>query len=77
MSGRLTTLIRRAYEPVPVSGLLRTQLRDWCVDRVSASPEVDDQVLERIEARMASARYADVLPAYSAILLDDDGHLRS
>lgn len=73
--GRLTTLIRRAYEPVPVSDLLRTQLHDWYVDRVSASPEVNDQVLERIEAQMASARYANVLPAYSAILLDDDGHL--
>jgi hypothetical protein len=74
-TGRLTHLLRRAYEPRPVTDELRAQAREWYLDRVRSSPEVNDQILERIRRDLESARFAETVPPYSAILLDDAGYL--
>lgn len=73
--GRLTRLIRRAHEPRPVTEELRGLLRDWYEDLMRGSREVNDRMLEQIAEVFESARFAETLPPYSAILLDDDGYL--
>ena len=40
-----------------------------------SSREVNDQMLEQITEMFESARFAETLPPYSAILLDDEGYL--
>lgn len=73
--GRLRRIIRRAHESRAVTEDLRDQLREWYLARVRSSPEVNDQIFERIRAQVASARFADVLPPYSSLLLDPQGYL--
>lgn len=74
-TGRLTGIIRREYTPRMVSEELCGQLRDWYLDRVRSSPEVNDEILERIRQDFESGRFAENLPPYSSILLDDSGYL--
>lgn len=74
-TGKLVRIIRRRHEPRPVTEELRDQMRAWYLDRVRTSPEVDDQILERIRTQLESARFADVLPPYSQMLFDPTGHL--
>ena len=73
--GRLTRLIRRAHEPRPVTDELRGQLHDWYLDLTRSSREVNDQMLEQFTEQFESGRFAETLPPYSAILLDDEGYL--
>jgi hypothetical protein len=53
----------------------RDLLRGWYMDLVGSSPESNEQALERVRAQMEEARFAETLPPYSSILLDDAGHL--
>lgn len=74
-TGRLTRLIRRPYQPRPVTETLRRQTVDWFLDRLKSSPEMSEQMLERMKTMMESGQFAEALPPYSAILLDDAGDL--
>ena len=73
--GRLTALIRRAYDPQPVTAELRSVVKAWYLDRVSMSPGVSEDLLEQLGRDFDSARFAETLPTYSEILLDASGHL--
>ena len=74
-TGRLTAVVRRAHEPRPVTEELREPFREWYVDRMSTSPEANDEILERMRAQLQDARFADYVPPISAMLLDDLGYL--
>lgn len=73
--GQILRVIRRPYEPRPVTEELRDQMREWYLDRVRTSPEVNEQILERIRAQLESARFAEVLPPYSRMLFDRTGYV--
>lgn len=73
--GRLLRLIRRAWDPSPVLDADRSYAREWYVDRLSASPEVNDEMLERLTREFDDGRFAENLPAYSAAFVDGSGHL--
>jgi len=74
-SGRLIRLIRRSYDPRAVTEELRGLLGDWYVDFVSTSPEVNEERLAQIRLDFDAGRFAETLPAYSQVLLDDLGNL--
>jgi hypothetical protein len=73
--GVLDLIARRAWEPRPVSEQDRQELREWYLSRVASSPEVNDEILERIRRDMESARFAENAPPLSAILVDDQDNL--
>jgi len=73
--GRLTQIVRRAYEPGRVTEEDRARFKSWYLDRVSTSPEVNADVLKRIEKDLESTPVAETLPAISGVLLDDEGFL--
>jgi hypothetical protein len=58
-----------------VTDELREQFRQWYLDRVSTSPEANDEALERLRLGLQDARFADYVPPISALLLDDPGYL--
>lgn len=74
-AGRLTRIIRRTWEPRPVTDEWRSALRDWYLERMSSSPEASDEVLERVRQRFETGRFAEALPAYSHAFVDDLGYL--
>lgn len=74
-SGTLDRIVRREYQRRPVTEELRAQLLEWYLDRISSSPEVNDEVLERIRRDFETGYVAELLPAYSGMLLDDGGNL--
>lgn len=57
-TGRLRRLIRRSHEPRPVTDALRRQLGEWYMDRVGASPEMNEQMLELIRLNFESGSFA-------------------
>lgn len=72
---RLTQIMRRAYDPVQVTEEQRARFKTWYLDRVSTSPEVNDELLRKIADDFESTPVAETLPAISAVLLDDQGFL--
>jgi hypothetical protein len=74
-TGRLVRIVRRKHESRPVTDDHRTKLREWYLDRLRSSPEVNDQSLQQMQRSFESARFAQVLPPYSAAQLDPTGHL--
>jgi hypothetical protein len=70
-SGRLTRSMRWAGARRPVTEDSRDQLQAWYEGFITGSPEATARTLERF----ARGQFADSLPAYSAILLDDTDHL--
>ena len=54
---------------------MQDELREWYLERVGSSPEVNDQMLERIRADLESARFAETVPPMSAMVVDNGGNL--
>jgi len=73
--GRVTRIIRWAATARPMTQEYRDRNRDWYLDMVRSSPEVNDQILERIANDLVTARHAEYLPAYSGLLVDGAGYL--
>lgn len=73
--GRLSRIIRRAYESRPVTEALREQLEGWYMDLISSSPGAHEGAVEQVREQFESAKFTQVLPSYSAMLLDDEGFL--
>lgn len=74
-AGRLTDLLRRAYEPRPVTNELKGLIRDWYVDLVASNPRANDEMVERVRQQFRDAVFAPTLPPYSHAMLDPDGNL--
>lgn len=73
--GRLLRLIRRAWDPTPVTDVEVGYAREWYLDLLATSPEIDDELLERLAREFDGGRFAETLPAFSAALVDDAGYL--
>lgn len=73
--GSLTRILRRAWEPRPVTDELKGLAEEWYLDLVGSSPEASDEILERVRQSFASASFAETLPPYSNAILDEDGYL--
>jgi hypothetical protein len=73
--GRPLRIARRPYEVQPVSDGLKNHLREWYLDRVRSSPEVNDEILERIRQQFDDGQFAETVPPYSGMLVDSHGNV--
>lgn len=73
--GRLTRIMRRRFDPRPVTDDMKDRIRARYLELLESSPEVNEQILDRIRQEMEGARFAETLPAYSAMVLDPEGNL--
>ena len=62
--GRLTRIVRRRYDPRPVTDDMRDRIRGRYLDRLESSPEVNEQILDRIRQEMEGARFAETPPGF-------------
>jgi hypothetical protein len=74
-AGRLTDLLRRTYEPRPVTDELQGRMRDWYMERIASNPRATDDMVERVRQQFREAIFAPTLPPYSHAMLDPDGYL--
>jgi hypothetical protein len=74
-SGRLTRIARRARQARPVTESDKQMIQEWYLEMVGSSSEGSAEVVERVRQSFASAHFAETLPPYSHMLLDDDGNL--
>lgn len=73
--GRLSRIIRRDYVPRLVTEELKGQLISWYLDLISSASTPHEGAVEQAREQFESARFAQDLPAYSAMLLDEEGFL--
>jgi hypothetical protein len=73
--GRLTRILRRAFQPTTVTEEDKDRLRDWYLEMVASSSEGGEATVERIRQSFATAQFAETLPPYSHMLRDDRGNL--
>jgi hypothetical protein len=74
-SGRLVRVSRTTQARRPVTDELVSRLRTWYADFVGSSPGATDEAIARTLQMFERGQFSDSLPAYSAMLLDDTGHL--
>lgn len=73
--GRLTRIVRRRYDPRPVTEEMKDRIRARYLELLESSPEVNEQITNRVRQEMEGARFAETLPAYSALVLDSEQNL--
>jgi hypothetical protein len=74
--GELLRIIRRAYEPRPVTDEVKAQFRlDYEAMVRAEAGDVPPEQMRRFLEFVDDADYADYLPAYSALRLDSEGNL--
>lgn len=74
-NGQLDRIMRRYYELQPVTDESKELLKQWYLERIASSPEGSEAAVARVTAAIETGEFAENLPSYSHMILDDTGHL--
>jgi hypothetical protein len=74
-SGRLARIVRRVHQARPVTQSDKDDVLEWYLGMVGSSSEATPEVIERVRQDFSTANFAETLPPYSHMLVDDERNL--